>query len=811
MSPHPDHAAPTPRPSDRFFGPIVDHPRKILALVLVVFFAAASQLPAIYKDTRSDAFIPPGHASLEMRDRVEEVFGLADPIVVAVEARPGADVFTPETLALVDWLTTELEALEGIDGARVTSLATESDIRGTEDGMYVEPFFEEPPATLEAARRVGEAVLDFPLYVGSIVAADGRATVIVAELDDAFDAGDTYAAVTELTGRAPVQGGETLHVAGEGGVTAHLGRYIDADARRMVPLALVAITIMLGFAYRTARSVLLPNLIIIGAVVVALGSMAAAGVPWYLITTAMPVILVAIGVADGIHIFGHYYRALATRPGASQRELVLESMAEMWQPVVVTSLTDVAGFIALALSTTMPPLRAFGLYASVGVLAAFALSLVALPAALVLMKRRPSPAIRCTARSSGSTLAGDALAKALARLGEAVARRPAIVLAIAVGIVGLGLVGAAQVRIDYERIRNFRPEEPIRIADEAINRHLDGTSYLDVMIETERPQGLFDPELLAAVEAFQRHLAELPHVGGTTSIADYLRQMNRSLNEDRAEAYRLPETRDAVAQTLLVFEMEGDTSQIEKSIDYPYQRANLRVSMTSSRFSHERHVVQEAERYIARHLDLPGVEVSLAGRVNVDVNWMQGVADAHFRSVAIALLAVFAMSALLFRSVAAGLLTVLPVCTAVLMIYAVMSALDLWLGITTSMFAAIAIGLGVDFAVHAISRLRMLTVDEGHSIEEAVEALFPSTGRELLFNFACAGLGFGVLASSHVPTLVEFGLLTAVAVGGAFVATVTLIPALACLARPRFLAAARSDAGRPGHHDEVALPARVTG
>jgi len=772
------------RPTDRFFAPLLDRPRIVLAAALLVVLGAAVHLPGIVKDARSDAFIPPGHVSLEVRDRVKETFGLADPLVIAVEAAPGRDVFTPETLGLVAWLTGELEALPGVDGAGVTSLATESDIRGTEEGMYVEPFFEYAPETAEAAAAVREAVLDFPLYVGSLVAEDGRATLLVAELDDDRPAGDTYAEVVALAERAPLRAGETIHVAGEGGVTGHLGSYIDADVRRMVPLAFVAITVMLALAYRTPRSVVLPNLVIVGGAAVALGSMAAAGVPYYLITTALPVILVAIGVADGVHILGHYYRAAADHPAASQRELVLRSLHETWRPVVITSLTDVAGFLGLAFSSGMPPLRWFGIFASLGVLVTMLLSLSALPAALMLVRRRESPVVR---PSDDGIHRDDALSRGLAALGAAVARWPGVVLAAAALVVVVGAWSATRVRIDYERVRNFRAEEPIRIADEALNRHFDGINYLDVMIETDREKGLQDPELLARIDALQRFLESLPHVGGTTSIVDYVKQMSRGLHADDDAYYRIPESRAAVAQTLLLYEMEGDASQLSRSVDYEYRSANVRASLDTGRFSDERRVVEATERYLAEHFADDDLRASLAGRVNVDYHWMRGIAEAHFTSIAIALLAVMLVASLLFGSPAAGLLTAAPVGVAVLGIYAVMGGLSLWLGITTSMFAAIAIGLGVDFSVHLLERLRALVRDDGLDLEGALAALFPSTGRELVCNFACAGLGFGVLACSRVPTLVEFGLLTGVAVAGSFLASMTLIPALACVLRPAFV------------------------
>ncbi|MCP4407274.1 MAG: MMPL family transporter, partial [Gammaproteobacteria bacterium] len=158
-----------------------------------------------------------------------------------------------------------------------------------------------------------------------------------------------------------------------------------------------------------------------------------------------------------------------------------------------------------------------------------------------------------------------------------------------------------------------------------------------------------------------------------------------------------------------------------------------------------------------------------------------------YTRVGVALLLVWSMASLAFRSVVAGTITVLPVALTVLAVYAVMAFSGIWLSISTSMFAAIAIGLGVDFAVHTIERLQVLLRDEHRSLDESIALLFPSTGRALLFNFLALALGFGVLATSKVVVLQEFGSIVALAVTVSFLTSLTLLPAMVKVFRPRFM------------------------
>lgn len=776
--------------AERFFWRVTAYPKMTLVLFCLAVTAAAVSLPRLTRDASVEAFIDPDDPAVIYRDRVKNLFGLADPIVILIVNNGPTGVFNPKSLELVQWITEQVSSLNGVNMDRVTSLTTQNNIIGTEEGMVVEPFFDDPPLTQHQADQIRSAVMDFPSLVGNVVSADGQATVIAAELlDDSF-AGDVYAQVNQLVESAPVVN-EQFYVAGEGAVSAHLGTYIDADMRRLNLLCGLVITTVLFFSYRTLRGVLIPSLLVGAAVATSLGTMAAVGIPFYVITNAMPVILIAIGVADGIHILGQYYEQIAKQPAISQRELVILTMAQMWRPVTITSVTDIAGFLAIGLASSMPPMRAFGLFASLGSATALLLSLFAVPAGLVLVKPQSSSAFNPnTSGPSGATV--DRFGRFAGSLGRWVLRRPVVVLVVAIFVTAAGIAGLFRLEVNEQRIRNFRQTEPIYQADRIINDILNGSNYLDVVIETPQAEGLFRPSHLRRIEAMQSFFLTLPHVKGTISIVDYLKQMNRAVNEGNPDAYRLPETEDLVAQYFLLYSTTGDPTDFDNKIDYDYRLCNVRVMMDSGLYSHEQVVVEAAQRYIAEQFNTSDMTAHLAGRVNVDYHWIRNLATGHFRSTAMALIAVWLTATLCFRSAIAGFLAILPVSMAVLLIYAVMGWTGIWLSVGTSMFAAIAIGTGVDFAIHTIDRLKTLMGQEDKSIEEAFAVMFPSTGRALLFNFSAVLLGFGLLLTSHVPPLIRFGALITVSIATSFVASLTVLPAWIQLTRPSFLTSQRA-------------------
>ena len=199
--------------ADRFFEFVTAWPKTFLILSLLAIAGLATFVPQIHKDTSSDAFISKDDPVLLYREQVREIFGLEDPIVVAVINDGTEGIFNPDSLALVDNLTQAIAKLPNVDPDRVTSLATESNIVGTFDGMEVSDFFDPYPSTQARADEIRAAIADFPLYQGALVARDGNATLIVAELLVQEEAQSTYEEILAVVAATPSTEGNEVHVA----------------------------------------------------------------------------------------------------------------------------------------------------------------------------------------------------------------------------------------------------------------------------------------------------------------------------------------------------------------------------------------------------------------------------------------------------------------------------------------------------------------------------------------------------------------------------------------------------------------------
>ncbi len=762
---------------------IVKYSKTNVMISLLLMFALFSALPGLFKDTRADAFLAEDNPALVYRERVKAQFGLSDPIVVAVVNSSENGVFNPQSLALVNWLSEQISSLENVNTERVTSLATENNIIGSEEGMEVEAFFKELPENQVQAEHIWQQVSDFPLYMGSLVAKDKKATLIVAELIDEDQVEQTYQQILALVERAPNVGDDRIHVAGEGAIAGYLGSYIDQDAQRLNPMAGLIITLIILFAFRRFSPGLLSNVIIAASVLMTISIMAMSGVAFFVITNALPVILIGISVADSVHIYSHYFELQARHPTQDKKELIVKTLVAMWRPITLTSLTTIAGFIGLYFAAYMPPFKYFGLFTAIGVAIAWLYSLVFLPAAMALIKPSASPYFV----TLNQTNQLDKFAQIMVVLGRVSLNKPWLTVLLFLSVIIGGIYSTSQLQVNEDRIQTFHPSEPLYQADQVINQHFDGTNNLDIVIEAKQNEGLFIPENLAKIEALQNYALSLNNVKGATSIVDYLKQMNRSLNGGKQSDYQLPKSKELTAQYFLIYSASSDPTDFEEEIDYDYRMANLRLNLNKGSYIDTKETIKKLKSYTELNYNNEQISATLSGRVTVNYHWIKDLGESHFVGLTISMFLVWAVSALLFGSLTAGLYAILPVASSILLVYTAMVVLNIDLGIGTSMFASVAIGLGVDFAIHTIDRLRGLYRENQGDWDQTLSQLYPSTGRALFFNYLAIACGFGVLISSQVVPLTNFGMIVVVSVTTSFLASMSLLPALIKITRPHFI------------------------
>ena len=761
-----------------WFTWIVARPKRVVGAAVALTLLFTFALTQLERDPSVDAFIPKDHASYVTSERAKAVFGLADPIVVALDwGEPGA-AFRASSLSRLREVHEELELLDNVRYGGVVSLASESFVLPADGTADIRPYLPSGALTREDAVLAARGWRQMTPHQGTLVAADGSASAILIELEDNKRADVTYRAVLDLV--EPRNGDDlTVHVAGLGAVVGFLSQTISHDVKRLVPFIYAVVLLLIFAAFRSWRALIVPLPVIVGAASGTLGLMSALGIPYFAITSALPVVVVAIAVADTIYILSAY-REACTREPVSRRAAIVAAMTEVTAPITLTTITTALGFLAIASASIMPPIKHFAWLAAVGIGLAWVFSIVVVPAMLTLLRLDWREAGRA---ANGGV--GGIVARVLQQISAHTVAYPRTVLAACALLLAGALSQALQLSVDRSLVRSFPEAAAIRVADEFVNQTFAGTAFLDVWIDTGEPGGALDPALLTRVVGLQAFMQGLPRVNTTLSIADYLSQIHTAMSDGAVAPRSLPDDADALAQYLFLYEASAAPDTLREEIDAEAQRLLVRGILDSRYSSQEVAAVERLQAYVEQHFAGGDVRVELSGRVNTRYHWMARLGASHLVGVALSLACVTLVIALLFGSLASALIAITPVAASVTALYAVMHVSGAHLEPATSMFAAISIGLGADYAIHFLHRLQK---------EQAVGSLFAATvrtaqhtGRACFFNAVAVGAGFAVLLASDLGTLKNFGLLIATASTMSFVAAFVLIPALQALRRSAVL------------------------
>ena len=740
----------------------------VLLAVLVVIVAGAG-LKNVRKDPSVDAFVPDDHPAAEAREAAKALFGLEDPLVIGLAAPSGESAFVPAILEAVRDIGKAVGDVPNVDKTGIMSIATENAISGTVDELHVDPILESGPVSAATAALAQKRLASMPMFRGLLASERGDLVTLIVPVDDPNAAEDTYLTVREIAERLAPPGAE-VHVAGVAAMNGRLARMVNEDTRIFVPAAILTALGFLLIALKRARALVGPFVVIIGSCACAVGLMGWFDARYYLITTALPVIVMAIAIADSLHISVTYLRDTAHQHANDLRAGIAQAVQKTFLPVTLTSITTVAGFAGLALGSPMRPISEFGLFAAAGVVAAWFLSLTALPAIMLLTRLAPRP---------GANARAARVDRWFEQITGAAFRHPITVTAGLLVTLGAFAVAALNASFDYERKRYFVASDAVRIADIALNERLSGTNFLDVVVAADEPEGLMTPENIAAIRDLRRRLVEHPFVEKASGLDEYIALMHHVLTE--APEGQLPVRQHAASQYFLLYEASGDPGDFDAVVDYDYQHALIRTQLSTDRYSLTRRTVNGFRETVDRFATDTGLTATVSGRVAVNEGWMTVLANSHFAGLALAATLVLMAAMVAFRSIPEAFLAFIPVGTGVLLTYAAMGALSIDIAPATSMTAAIATGLGVDFGVHLISHIRAARA-AGEPWPVALSGHYITVGRACCFSAIALAVALSVVCLSSAPPLRWFGALVAAAVVGSLIGAVVVLPALFGLA-----------------------------
>jgi predicted RND superfamily exporter protein len=673
----------------------------------------------------------------------------------------------------------------------VMSISTVENIENSDGILMTGPVMETPPTDEAGCRLVREKVLANAMLSGKIVSKDGTATIVFANLTVSGHQGRTillYEKIQDIV--ADLGGPEKYYVSGTPMIMSRDSAYMKDDMGVLIPLVIFLIMLILFFVFRNVRGMMTPLLVVLNSVVWTLGLMALVKVPISILSTALPVVLVAIGCADGIHIITHYYGKLSL--GVKKRDAIVATMEDLSSAVIMTSLTSMAGF-ASNLTSNLTPIREFGLFTAFGIGVAMVFSLAFIPAMMMVLGI-PKRLGHAADKDTRETL----LTRFLDRMGTVMVKRRAWVLAALIPAFAFVIFMTSRVEVGYGFIKDFRKTSEIRIADDLINEKFPGSISFNVVIDSGRPGGAKDPQFLKEVQGLQDTLCADPMVGGSTSIVDFLTRMNYVMHDNDPAFLRLPDPvetvvvaseddpnapasvetvngADLVAQYILLYENSGG-ADIERVVDFDYQKVNVVFQLKSSYSRDIAHVEREASDFIKTHFH-DGVSGHLTGSGDLIVVISHYIIRSQIISLIISLTTVLLLLIVAFRSLKGGLFSMLPILFTICMNFTLMKTFGVTLDVATAMIASMGIGIGIDYSIHFVSRYQV-EVARGRSVDEALFGTMHETGKAIVFNAVAVAAGFLVLVLSNFRPIENVGWLVAATMMVSASSSLVILPAL---------------------------------
>lgn len=677
---------------------------------------------------------------------------------------------------------------------KVNSLFTIENLKGTEYGLSVAPLIKKLPESDEHLMQTEEDVLANDLFNNIFISSDVRSALIALEL--AFSESDMdllrplYYKIEDIIDSET--GPEKIYLGGTPVLWFLEHKLLNKDFNFLFPIVFVAIMFLLLIFFKRLQGVYLPMMIVGVSVIWSLGLMSILNIKLSVIGNVIPVVLTATGTADAIHILFQYYGELTK--GLPKKAALEKTMERLSKPVVMTSITTIAGFASLA-SSEIPMIRDFGIFTSIGIFIAMILSLTFVPAALTLSK---DPRVKKIFTQEADRIDDGIFNKC----GVVLESRRWVFLPIIVIVICAVVFGASRVVIQYSPTELFKAGSDIRKAHNFFNKNFAGVTGLNVVLESNKDNAFKTPELLEKMNVLQMKITEHNQVGKAISIVDYVKRMNFVMHDEDESYNRIPQSvekvtdfewvevdgkeivreqdfevtgYDQISQYLLLYEGAGGRD-LSKVIDDKYKEANINVFLKTDNSTTNKDIIKTIGMY-CKEMFTNDISVSFSGVSTLFIDLADMIIKGQLLSIAISIGIVFIMIVLMIRSLLFGALGILPIIFTVLCNFAIMKRFSVPLDIGTALVSSIAIGIGVDYCIHYLTWV----TDErrkGSTLNEAARKALSGVGKPVMLNAMVVAAGFLVLIFSNFVPIINFGWMVCLTMVISSVSTLIIIPTI---------------------------------
>jgi hypothetical protein len=760
----------------------------VLLTLLFSWFAAQIEVKTLFNDLQ-----PAGHPYIETNDQYKENFGGANLVTIMVKVDTGT-IFTKPVLNLIRDLQRGLQYIDGVNQFQIISLASKKlkYVAASTEGIIAEPLmWPDLPETQEDINQLRHNVVANPWVFGNYVSHDLSAALVTVDfMDHLVDYQKVYPQIERLMDDVRIPGVE-LRVVGQ---PILVGIVIEKlpETLRIVLIISAVIALILLVTKGTLRGMMLPLVSAAISGVWALGIVQLFGIHLDPLGVVITFLISARAISHSVQLNLAFDQERRTGLEGS-REAARATLTKLFRPALLGLATD-AGAMAVVALTPIPLLQKVSLIGTLWLGSMVICTVIMIPVVLSWTRSHHEHRIVNLGVDRGMNWLLERCSATATHRNRAIA-----VLATSVVILTISGYFAFDVTIGDSKPGSpiLWPDSEYNLDDAAINERFPGTDRMFLVVEGEQDDILKQPQVLENISNFQQYIEAQPEVGGTQSVADVIRPVNMILHEGNPRYYRIGHDQVSNAELLYIAMAGSDPGDIDRFVDYKYRNGAIQMNFRDHKGSTIRTALEAIRDYEAQN-PIEGARYRLAGGlIGVLAAVNEVIFSSQLQSIALALLLLFIMCAVAYRSTQAGLFFLPTVVLSNTITFSYMSFNDIGLNVNTLPVAALGIGLGVDYSFYIADR-----------IKEHLQHT-PKLSESIRFAMLTAGRGVIVTALTMVAAVVlwyffsslrfqaEMGLLIALWMTVSAISALLVIPSMIYVFRPRFLVGKEQTVARP--------------
>ncbi len=786
-------------------------PKITIFLVLAVSFLLASQLPKLHLDLSAEGLLREQDPSLVEYNKFRDQFGREGLIIIPITSQNIFDLSFLNKLKLF-----QNDIVDNVPYIKeVKSLINARNTYDDDDTLYVEELFENWPENSTKLNSIKEYALSNKLYNKLLFSEDLKYTAILIEtkayssLKDEVDviAGleeditkemamypQQAATKTKKNYITDVETNEAIkaiqaiaekydspdfqiQIGGYPVVVYFLKATLTKETAIFMGGSILTIFFLLFIMFKRISVVLLTLSTVILSLLSTFGIMALLNIPFKLPTQILPSFLITIGVADSVHIFRIFFMHFDKH--GNKKDSIIYAFGHSGLACFLTSVTTAAALFTF-ITATVDPVADMGVCAAFGVIIAFLYTVILLPAAVSLLPLKPRE------KSNKFNQLTEGI---LTRLSKYIIKHPYAIFVISLLVIIVSATGLSKLRFSYYPLTYFDETHPIRVATETIDSHLAGTINLEVIIDTETENGLYDPTLLSRIEQSIEyiktlHIGEQP-VGKAWSVTTILKEINQALHENKNEFYQVPADENLVAQEFLLFENTG-SDDLEYFTDSKFSKGRLSIRVPFTDASDCMGFIQKVSDHFSNEYSKE--KITITGlRILLNKTFTNAIFS-MLESYILSFIVIIILMILFIGNLRIGLLSMLPNLAPIITIMGLMGFMDIKLDLFSMCLGSILIGIVVDDTIHFMNTFiiyfnKRRGVNGDIDINGAILDAFITTGSAMFITTIALFVGLAVFMLSSMQNLSDFGFAISMGVFLALAFDYFLIPSMLIIFR----------------------------